>query len=212
MTTMRRGFTLIELMVVGAIAVVLLLLAAPSFRQMIEMQRLRAVGAQVVTDIQYARSEAPSRQRKVYFRYVADGTSPSGVLMSCYILYTCPTDDACSPCTCTAAVGNRCTNGAEELRTQQVERSLGVRLSVVPAGSDPRPSVLSFEPATGGLELYYSTPLGLSLPGTGTAWIESALLNPELAPTLRTEVAVSGRPNMCAPGGRVSGVAACATP
>ena len=59
----QRGFTLIELMVVVAVLGTLVMLVAPSFRDMILMQRLRGINAQVTTDMQFARSEAVSRGR-----------------------------------------------------------------------------------------------------------------------------------------------------
>ena len=44
------GLTLVELLVVVAVVAVVLMLAAPSFRGMIETQRLRGINAQFVTD------------------------------------------------------------------------------------------------------------------------------------------------------------------
>ena len=75
------GFTLIELMVVVAIAGVLLLLVAPSFQDMIVMQRLRGVNAQLITDMQFARSEAVSRGRYARVNFGNDGDQ------TCYVIY-----------------------------------------------------------------------------------------------------------------------------
>ncbi|HRC39206.1 MAG TPA: prepilin-type N-terminal cleavage/methylation domain-containing protein, partial [Rubrivivax sp.] len=48
----QAAFTLVELMIAIAVVAVVLVLAAPSFRELIEMQRLRSVNAQLVTDLQ----------------------------------------------------------------------------------------------------------------------------------------------------------------
>ena len=57
----RSGFTLIELMVVIAIAAILAALAAPSFREFIDNQRLRNASFDLVSDLLLARSEALKR-------------------------------------------------------------------------------------------------------------------------------------------------------
>ncbi len=214
MNNPRRGFTLIELLVVAAIAVIILVLAAPSFKQIIEMQRLKSVGSQVVTDLQFARSESVSRQRRVYVSFIADGASPAGAVMSCYVVHTCPTAEVCQ-CNCTAAAGSRCAapvapaTDPQELRTHQIERSLSLRQDVYSSNDTDRVGVVEFEPVTGSMLLYKSNPLGLGPPQTQAAWIETTLLHPAPVPNLRTEVAITGRPNACAVGGRVPGVTAC---
>ena len=205
----RRGFTLVELLVVGAIAVVIVLLAAPSFKAMIDMQRLRSVAAQFATDLQYARSEAPSRQRKVYLAINGNGVSPSGEALSCYIVYTCPTAANCTLCDCAANPGARCTNGAEELRTQQIPASQGVRVRFVDSDESTAPTLASFEPVTGGLEINYPGLFGASVPAPTKAWAETALTAGETPPSIRTEIAISGRPTQCTPGGRVQSMASC---
>ena len=57
----HRGFTVIELMTVLVIAGVLLSLAIPSFRELLARNRVEGVAAELSTDLQYARSEAVSR-------------------------------------------------------------------------------------------------------------------------------------------------------
>lgn len=210
MNTIRRGFTLIELMVVAAIAVVILVLAAPSFQSMVLSQRLRAVSAQFATDVQFARSEAPSRQRKVYLADTPRTNAPNPA-MTCYIVYTCPTPATCLPCDCTAPEGARCSGGAEELRTQQVLESQGVRIGFIATalpGNLP-PSFMSFNPVTGELEITFPLMFGLSPPSTGEAWVEAAIPQLSGSPAIRTEIGVSGRPRQCSPRGVVPTVAAC---
>ena len=60
-----RGLSLIELMVGLAIVAVLVLVAAPSLSRFIDLQRLRSISAALVTDIQFVRAEAASRNVKV---------------------------------------------------------------------------------------------------------------------------------------------------
>ncbi|GAB2461151.1 hypothetical protein GCM10027082_09940 [Comamonas humi] len=59
--TVPHGFTLIELMVTIAVLAIILTLAAPSFRQLLEAQRIRATAFDVVSDLILARSEALKR-------------------------------------------------------------------------------------------------------------------------------------------------------
>lgn len=61
----QPGFTLIELMVTLAILVILVLLAVPSFRGLIEKSRLRGAADDVVNLIGVGRAEAIKRQRNV---------------------------------------------------------------------------------------------------------------------------------------------------
>lgn len=71
MNTARRkarygsGFTLTELMVVLAIAAVLLAVATPSLRQLIERQRLRTTANDLFAAIDLVRSQAITRGRRV---------------------------------------------------------------------------------------------------------------------------------------------------
>lgn len=60
-----RGFTIIELMVVMVIAGVLLVIAAPSFRDMMDRRRLEGQANEFVIDLGYAKSEAVQRNRNV---------------------------------------------------------------------------------------------------------------------------------------------------
>ena len=100
----HRGFTLIEVMIVIALVAVVVSLAGPSFRDYILMQRLRSVQSQLVTDLNYARSEAVSRGVPVQMRM------QTSTDQTCYIIYSRPSNDLdiTSPCDCTAAAGSRC--------------------------------------------------------------------------------------------------------
>jgi type IV fimbrial biogenesis protein FimT len=126
-----RGFTLLELIVVLVVAGVLIALAAPSFRDLVLMQRLRATSAQLTTDFQFARSEGVQRSQ---IMRIAFGSNSA---MTCYVIYTAPViSDACNCLLGPAAACASGTAGKVQVRTVQVPVSLGVR--VLPAGTATR--------------------------------------------------------------------------
>lgn len=100
----RRGFTMIELMVVVALAAILLSLAAPSFIGTLSRMRMEGIAEVFRTDLQYARSEAVSRNVEVRLATGAGG--------ACYTVFVWP---GSGTCTCTPAVS--CTLPATEIKT-----------------------------------------------------------------------------------------------
>lgn len=87
------GFTTIELLAAVAIAAILIAAAAPSFFEFLDKRRVEGTTSELVTDIQFARSEAVSRNAQVRM------TFGSG----CYVIHlksvtadttTCATDPA----------------------------------------------------------------------------------------------------------------------
>jgi type IV fimbrial biogenesis protein FimT len=84
-----RGFTLIELMVTVAVIAIFSTLAAPSFRQLIALQRVRTAASAITESLWIARSEAIKRNANVTFKVKKgsivdwdvteslDGTGPS---------------------------------------------------------------------------------------------------------------------------------------
>lgn len=64
-TRASRGFTLLELMVTLAIAVILASIAAPSFQNMLASQRVQAATFDLLANLTLARSEAIKRNRSV---------------------------------------------------------------------------------------------------------------------------------------------------
>jgi type IV fimbrial biogenesis protein FimT len=129
---MRRaqvGFTIIELMVVIVIAGVLLVLALPSFNDMLARRRLQGQANELVTDLSYAKSEAVQRNRNVLLR-----TDPGGT--SCYVVAVMP-DPPAGSCDCTASP--RCTGGPTELKTVTLTSGVTVTTN----------RLITFEPVRG---------------------------------------------------------------
>jgi type IV fimbrial biogenesis protein FimT len=73
--TRHAGFTLIELMVTVSMVAILAALATPSFRELIEAQRLRDTAFSLVSDLTLARSEAIKRGGNVAITPVANAWS-----------------------------------------------------------------------------------------------------------------------------------------
>lgn len=196
MTMHRRGFTLVELMIAIAVIAILLMLAAPSFVDYMRVQRLKGVNAQLVTDLQYARTEAASRNGDVYihFKTLADDAS-----MSCYTIYMITNADWELTCDCTQAPGASCTDAhTVEIRTVQVPVGTGVRLTL----PENQPASFGFIAETGALRVDHRL-VAVRLEEV------QVFASIDDARSLRTTVGRSGRPTVCSPGGGVNGVASC---
>jgi type IV fimbrial biogenesis protein FimT len=63
--TRTRGFTMVELLIVMAIAAVLASLAAPSFSELFARRRLEGAATDLSTDLHFARSQAVSDRAQV---------------------------------------------------------------------------------------------------------------------------------------------------
>jgi type IV fimbrial biogenesis protein FimT len=78
MTHLRsRGLTLIELMIAVAVVAVLMALAAPSFEQAVNGNRLSSAAAETIAAAQLARSEAIRHNRRVVLCRSEDGSACS---------------------------------------------------------------------------------------------------------------------------------------
>ena len=192
-----NAFTLIEMLIAVAVVALIVTLAAPSFRDMILMQRLRGTNAQLVSDLNFARSEAVSRAQYVQVRF--QRTVGAGA-MSCYIVHTRTDLEFDALCDCTAAAGARCPNPAlaTEIRTMQFLSTEDVVVAV-PAGRetylvDPRTGALAFK------SLDYAEPFPDPLVVDG--FIDSSRL-------FRNSVGSSGRVSVCAPPGSTVGGTLC---
>jgi type IV fimbrial biogenesis protein FimT len=202
----ERGLTLVELMVTVAVVAVLLTLAAPSFYDFILVQRLKSINAELVTDMQFARSEAIS-----HFERSASGPNPNvdvqvlfspaaaGDTMSCYSIYTDNSDNPRFKCDCTQPAGLRCTEAStREIRTVQIPVSLGVRLSL----PDRQARDFAYVSTTGAIHIG---------PVDFTAVSREFMVETSIDDTrkLNTWIGQSGRPSVCSPAGAVKGSAPC---
>jgi len=199
------GVTLIELMVVLAVTGILLLIAVPSFQEMLQMQRLRGTQAQLITDLQLARSTAVaqgqvSRSGTPNWQSVYLGVRPTSGGLGCYIIFT----DALNrpgACNCAQPAGSRCIDTqAVEIKTVLVPSAQGVRLSV-PAGSS---GAFEFSPVTGGPAAGLDS---VNLTVSYTTGVVEVLL--DAARTYRTTVSATGRPSTCVPAGSPLGGEPC---
>lgn len=98
--TKIQGVTLIELMIVIVIAAVLLAIGVPAFQDTIDRNRLKAATETLYGDLQFAKSEAIKRNRKIVIAF----TTSNGNATWCYGLREvspcdCTGTDATKPCT-----------------------------------------------------------------------------------------------------------------
>jgi len=194
-----RGLTLIELLVALAVVGVIATMAAPSFREFIATQRLKSVQAQLVTDLQFARSLAVSQGAgsKVADAWqsvmlVVQPAAQAGA-MSCYTIYT-DTQNRTNACDCRLSGTLRCPDAARttELRTVQLPPSQRVQFTV-PGGST---GVFEFGPITGGPSATFNIATGVST--YASAAVETSIDDNR---KFRTVLAPTGRPQACVPSG-----------
>ena len=197
----QRAFTLIEMMIVIALVGVILLLAAPSFTEMIGMQRLRAINDQLVTDMQFMRGEAVSRNQ--YMGLVARNVNAEP--MSCYTIFSSIANPLVSvavdptQCNCTNGIGSACTGTQRELRTVQIPRDMNIELR--------------FPPNQGGHVVVSPINGGIDIRPPDTALFSDLEFCVEVRRSprgrLRTGVSMGGRTSQCSPDGSVPGVPTC---
>lgn len=88
--TMKKkssGFTLIELMITLAVAAIVLLVAVPSFDNLMEKNRVEAVQKDLARDIAFARQAAATRNTFVSICKSSNGTSCGGNWKQGWIIY-----------------------------------------------------------------------------------------------------------------------------
>ena len=195
-----KAFTLIELMIVVALIAIIVTLAAPSFRDMILMQRLRGINAQLVTDLAFARSEAVSRGTFMQVRFQTSST------MNCYIIFARRAADTSDMCDCLEAAGSRCSNPTTtEVKTVQAPVSESVRFdhNVSPSGVPTiRLPYFTIDPRTGGVWVA-SIPENVNAP----TFVVETLIDP--ARRFRNLYRLSGQLSVCTPSGSTVGGPAC---
>ena len=191
---LQRAFTLVEVMVVVAVAAIIALIAAPSFRDMILMQRLKSINAQLVTDLQFARSEAVARNVPMRVRFLSNST------MTCYSIFTAPDNNA--RCDCRLGAGTACVDaGTVEVRTVQAATSLRVQVMTPADGLNS----FAFDPTNGGIQ---STRRDQPSAPIDEFVVDTSLDTPR---ALRVQLNGAGRPTVCLPSGSTMPLPACAT-
>jgi type IV fimbrial biogenesis protein FimT len=190
----RRGFTLIELGLVLAVAAALIVIAAPSLADFVRLQRLKGVNAQLVTDLEYARSQSFARRQYVAVRF---GTNTA---LTCYTLYAPATHGI--TCNCSNGPGAACPAGLDELKTVVLDRADKVTVGPYspPPGAGP---MFAYEYIVGGL---MSVPLDYDWTPLGSYSIQASLDDNRV---LRTTVGGAGKISVCAPASTSVGAPAC---
>lgn len=203
----RRAFTLIELMVVIALVGVIVLLAAPQMMDFIAYQRVKSINAQTASDLQFARSEAVSRNE--YMGIYTDANPETGV-MSCYTVFSSkdnpyPVDASgnalsrTGDCNCQRTPGSACTGTWREVRTVQMPSGVGLtyemhRLQHLSVSFDPTTGGIVFPPADTRAVQGQSFCIGVKRPAGGR---------------MRAGVNLAGRVEICSPHGSIAGAVAC---
>lgn len=186
-TNPAQGFTVIELMAVVAVASVLLALAVPSLREFMARQRVKAINAELVTDVQFARSESVARKLRVLIAFRTDNDQ-----LTCYTIETVPLTTFVGPqCDCGKPLGTACDGKPNivELKTVQVLRSTTVTLQA----PDAPANFVLFEERR-----------GQATPDNFQVTVASSISG-----KLRTLTNALGRPQVCSPDGSIGGVPAC---
>lgn len=188
----QTGLTLIELMVVVALIAIVIGLVAPSFKRMIESQRVQSINSQLVTDLQLARSEAVSRGAPVRITFGSDSSK------TCYTLYTYNLSSTNLKCNCLLDVPCAAGVGLMEIHTTRVDVAGGV--SVVPNGG---PNEFAFDAVAGAV---FFLPADRGTPAPAPYPIKTSI---DVSRSMVTTVGLTGRPTVCAPTGSKMQVPAC---
>jgi type IV fimbrial biogenesis protein FimT len=168
----HRGFTLIEAMVVIAIASILVAVAVPGFRDVLAKRRVEGVVSELMTDLQYARSEAVARNAGVRI------TLGSG----CYTVHL----DSATSASCTNAAGSSVNPPSALIKGVQLPSTAVV--SMAAAGSVTR---ITFEPVLGSASFDQAVdPAVVNVTSaSGKAW------------SVQVRTSTQGRVKTCSPSG-----------
>ncbi len=99
MVTKQQGFTLVELMVTITVLAIVIGIAVPSFYGQIQNNRSLALGEEFAGALNYARSEAVKRGKRVTLCASADASKCSGSWQQGWIAFvdSATSDDAATP-------------------------------------------------------------------------------------------------------------------
>jgi type IV fimbrial biogenesis protein FimT len=175
----------------------------PSLREFLARQRVAAVNAELVTDLQFARSEAVARDTSVFvsFRFNDRVGSPP---MTCYTIHTRKTAGVCD---CRKPMGTSCPALPDlvEIKTVQVLRADNV---TVQPFANAAPAYQVIFTGTKGLVVWGSHVDG---PTYVSDWVDFSInVESTISGKLQTAVGITGRPQVCTPDGSFSGVPRCA--
>lgn len=181
-TSRQRGLTLIELIVVIAIAAILLTVAIGGFGTMFSRKRLEGAAAEIATQLQLARTEAVARNVPTR---VSFGTN-------CHVVHTHPFANTpattCNGATVTAGAANVVTIAAFQREVNDVT------VTREPAGTPLQ--YYQFDNLTGRMGTDGGTGHGILVGSAAGSW------------QLRVLVEATGRVQLCTPSG-LPGYAAC---
>jgi|KBSSwiStaDraftv2_1062776.scaffolds.fasta_scaffold80728_3 prepilin-type N-terminal cleavage/methylation domain-containing protein len=182
-----RGMTIIELItVLIVLGVLVTLVVGPSMRGMAARHRVEAVNAELLTDLQLARSELAQQSDNVTLVALSFGGDAQ---RSCYTVHTVDVAASGVACDCTRTPGTVCAPfapGAREIKTIQFERAVGTSMA---ASSPAGPRIL------------FTQPQGLAIPDGLVIDVQDTASG-----QLRTTVNGRGVPNVCSPDGSIRGV------
>lgn len=175
-----RGVTLIELMTVLAVTAVLLMVAVPSFTNILSKKRVEGSLMELATDLQFARSEAVQRNANVRVTF---GTG-------CYVIHTVGTTST----SCTQS-GNA-TLGTNAIQVKLVQQDVA--------------STVSFSPNNSLTYLMFDSVRGMATwDGTSTTSGSVNITSSVGSWQLRTSVTPMGRAQTCSPNSSVTGYSTC---
>jgi type IV fimbrial biogenesis protein FimT len=125
----QHGISLVESLIVMAIAAVALGAAAPGLQQATERRHLEGAAAQLETDLMFARSLAVSGNRSLRVSFEATATG------SCYVIHAGPA----GACHCSNDGASVCKSGEPAVRTVffDASASVGVHSNVRSILFDP---------------------------------------------------------------------------
>jgi len=185
--SVTRGFSLVELLVVVAVVGTVLALALPAMKEVLDIRRLRAIHAQVATDMSWARSEAMTRRAHVRMKFNRLSNTPP--YDTCYVIWISDTLDLPRQCECLPTP--TCQPGATPLRMQNFTAGGGVMLRSVTVANG-----FGFEPTLG---LLISAQSDLVTSDMAIFVMDTFLTNN--ARRLRIQLNQSGRVTVCSPSG-----------
>lgn len=115
--TVRRqqGLTLIDVLIVLTVLSIVCGFSAPSMKTMLDKRRLEGIANEVQADLQYARSEAVSRNRTLRIDFSRDEHG------SCYVVHS-------GGCTCHGDGAVSCEMPEAALKTLSIPASSGIAL------------------------------------------------------------------------------------